>query len=116
MKEVPKSFSCPPGQSLHKYFSNLCIEFRKILEEKGNLEVLQKKMVEIINAAKEMDFLKKRSDVWGKEETDKGMRRLLDEFKRYVRDVESNVERADEKDLLKALEEVERLIKSWEIK
>ena len=116
MKEIPKSFSSSPGQSLHKYFLNLCIEFRKELEEKKELKVLQEKMINIINAAKDMDFLKKRSDVWGKEETDKGMRRFLDEFKRYVSDVESDVEKADEKDLLKALEEVERLVKSLEIK
>lgn len=105
---LPANFSGFPHEELHRYFRNLCHEFKKAIQTSKDSAELQQYMDQFIDYSKQMDWHKKNTGTYHKEEGEKATNKVWDEFKRYA----LNLEKANPQDLLDALTEVERLIKS----
>ena len=105
---LPANFSGYPHEELHRYFRNLCHEFKKAVQTSKNSLELQQHMDQFIDASKQMNWHQKNTGVYHKEEGAKATDKVWAEFKRYV----LNLDKANPQDLLDALEEVEQLIKS----
>jgi hypothetical protein len=105
---LPANFSGSPHEELHRYFRNLCHEFKKMVKTSKKSLELQQQMDQFIDTSKQMDWHHKNTGVYHKEAGDKATNKVWTEFKRYV----LNIETANPQDLLDAIGEVERLINS----
>lgn len=105
---LPANFSGYPHEELHRYFRNLCHEFKKAVQTSKNSLDLQQQMDQFIDASKQMDWHHKNTGVYHKEEGEKATNKVWVAFKRYVLDLDNT----SPQDLLDALSEVERLVNS----
>ena len=112
---LPSSYSGAPGEEPHHYFRNVCISFKKTLNSSKNIIELQTEMDRFINAAKQMHWHQKNEEIWRKDEGEKAANKVFDEFRRYVKDLESSPEKAVVQDLLDAISNIERLIGNLKI-
>ena len=102
---LPANFSGYPHEELHRYFRNLCHEFKKTIKSSKNSIELQQCMDQFIDASKQLDWHQHNTGVYHKEQGEKAANKVWDEFKRYV----LNLDKANPQDLLDAIGEVERL-------
>lgn len=109
---LPANFSGYSHEDAHRYFRNLCIEFKKTVKSSKNSIELQQEMEQFMDASRQMNWHHKQTGVYRKEEGDKAADKVWAEFKRYVTDLQTDPDSANPQDLLDALGEVERLIKS----
>jgi len=108
--EVPVNFSTNPGQSPHKYFYNLCLQFKKKLNTIKDVDVLEDEMQSLINASKDLNWKEPKHHVYKKSEGEKILDKVFSEFKRYSNDLRSKEKNANAQDLLYALDELKDLI------
>ena len=111
---LPANFEGRPSEEPHRAFRNLCIEFKKLLKDSYNIDELQIKMEEFLNASKEMNWHNKKTGVYHKEEGEKAVGKVWTEFKRYIFGLTSHRNpKVTNQDLIDALSEVERLLRAY---
>ncbi len=103
------------GQNPHKYFHNLCIEFKKILQKSKDPALLEIEMEKLINASKQMKWKTEKKEIWKKDEGEKVLCKVWNEFSRYMQELKKNPKNAVAKDLMDSLWEVERLLASLKV-
>lgn len=116
MNNLPSSFTTRPGQDPHSYFRNLCIEFKKLLKDSKDIDLLQDEMSVIINASKDMKWNENHKKPLKQEVGEKAMAKLWHEFRRYIDALEKSPSKVNHQDLLDAFAEVERLLRNFDIK
>jgi hypothetical protein len=112
---LPANFEGMPGEEPHRYFRNLCIEFKKCIKDSPSIDDLQDKMEDFLNVSKEMNWHNKTSGVYHKEAGDKAVAKVWNEFKRYLFALGSHRGAANPQDLLDSLSEIERIIRALEV-
>ncbi len=116
MQDLPSSFSSLPGKDPHKYFRNLLIDFKKEVKGAVDIEALQQKMQDLINASKEMKYTDPhKKGVFHKPETEKSLNKVWSEFDRYITTIQKNPSKANAQDLLDSISLVQALLKENEI-
>lgn len=116
MKDLPSSFKVPPGQDPHSYFKNLCIEFKKLLKESKDTDLLQNEMVKLINASKDLQWNEDHKKPLKWEAGEKAISKVWDEFKIYINQLSSEKEDYNYQDLLDAIEEIQRMIDNFDVR
>lgn len=111
---LPFNFASPPHQEPHRYFRNLCIEFRKLIHSSKDLEMLEEAMGAFMNASKNMNWHHKDTGVYHKAQGEKVVAKVWTEFDRYIRALKASAETNPE-DLLVALDDVESLIDTFKV-
>jgi hypothetical protein len=112
-KQLPTNFGSMPGQSPHKYFHNLCREFKKILEVNKNPKELEMEMIKFINASKEMKWKEDKHHQFKKPLGSKAVDRFYGELRRYLLQLAKPTSMDPAlQDVLDALEEVIQLVES----
>jgi hypothetical protein len=109
---LPANFSGYPKDELHRYFRNLCIEFKKVIHASKNSDDLLDQMERFMNASKEMDWHHHTTGVYRKDAGEKAVGKVWSEFKRYIHDLQVAPETAVAEDLLDSLAQMEQLIES----
>lgn len=112
---LPNNFASSPGEELHSYFRNLCLEFKKIVKKSKDIDELQIEMEKFINASRDMNWHHKSTGVYHKEEGEKATGKVWKEFKRYLFELLDHPEDANPQNLLDALAEVERLVEALKV-
>lgn len=112
MKELPVNFGMSPGQDYHKYFHNLLIEFKKLLKKSKDISELKAEMNSLINASKTLTWKENRKHGTGEQACSK----VWHEFKRYIESLEKKEPKASAQYLIEAIEEIEILLKNFEVK
>ena len=115
MSKLPSSFSMRPGQDPHNYFRNLCIEFKKVLKQTDDVELLQQEMEKLMNASKEMKWNEKHNIPLKQETGEKAIAKVWHEFQRYMTALEKS-SKVDHQDLLDALDQIEVLLRNFDVK
>ncbi len=113
--ELPANFESPPGKELHRVFRNTCIEFRKLLKNSKDLNELKEEMEKFIGESKQMDWHVKTSAVYHKDEGKKLTDKVLNEFQRYIQDLEPYLNRADPSALIQAIKSMEQFIDNYKV-
>jgi len=108
---LPANFSGPPGEELHRYFRNVCIEFKKMVKTTQDIAELKQEVDRFLDTSRQMNWHHKNTAVYHKDVGDKAVAKVLNEATRYVEALhKNNPKPANSNDLLEALAEVERLI------
>lgn len=112
-KELPANFGSAPGQSPHKYFFNLCHEFKKILQVNKDVKELEVEMMKFINASKEMIWKEDKHHQFKKPMGLKAVDRFYGELRRYLLQLAkpTSIDPVVQ-DVVEALEEVIRLVEN----
>jgi hypothetical protein len=113
--ELPANFESPPGQKPHRTFRNTCIEFKKLILNSKDINELKQEMQNFIEEAKQMDWQRKNTGVYHKDEGTKIVNKVFVEFKRYMGDLEPLLNKADPHGLLSALEAMEMFINDYKV-
>lgn len=103
---LPPSFSGAPGEDIHHYFHNVLLEFKKLIHRSQNIEELEMQMETIINACRDMTWGEENGAICKKSEAEKLFDKLYEEFKRYIEDLQKDLNRANVVDLSFTLQEV----------
>ena len=111
-QEMPYNFSSAPSQSPQKYFYNVCVQFKKQINDGITPEVLEEQMQTLINASKDMIWKEPKHDVWKKQEGEKIVDKIFAEFMRFVKDLREKRETTSSQDLLEALDQLMQMIKN----
>jgi hypothetical protein len=111
---LPVNFSTPPGKEPHRFFRNLCIEFKKLLQSSKDLTKLEAVMGDFLNASKEMNWHNKNTGVYHKAEGDKIVSKVWNEFKRYTLTLQSGTQ-ADPEFVLTAIDDAISLINAMKV-
>jgi hypothetical protein len=114
--ELPVNFESAPGREPHKTFRNTCIEFKKLIKSTKDIGELRQEMQKFIEEAKQMNWQKKNTGVYHKQEGEKLVDKVFSEFKRYMNDLEPYLNKADPHDLLEALEVLVVYINNYQVK
>lgn len=112
---LPYNFAQPPHEEAHRYFRNICRAFIKAINRTAPLDELQEAMLRFLDASKQMHWQHPKTSVYHKEEGEKAVDKVCSEFKRYVGALQSEPQSAQTQDLLDALQEVERLIRNFQV-
>jgi hypothetical protein len=112
---LPANFSENPKEELHRYFRNLCIEFKRVIKSSKDVNQLDAEIQRFIDASKQMNWHHNTSSVYRRDESDKATRKLLAEYKRYVDALKSNQHNANPQDLLDVLAEIEQLVNTLKV-
>ena len=112
---LPASFGSAPGEELHRYFRNACIEFKKLIKATRDIRELQDEMQKIIDVSKQMNWHTKNTGVYHKDGEAKTFDKLFAEFKRYITDLQTKPSTANPSDLVNALDLMEQFIKSYRV-
>jgi hypothetical protein len=116
MNKLPSNFTMQPGQDPHSYFRNLCIEFKKLIKESDDVNLLQNEMETLINASKDMKWNEDHKKPLKQEAGEKAISKLCNEFRRYVDNLRKSSSKANYQDLLAAFSEIERMLNNFDIK
>jgi len=112
---LPANFSEPPAEEPHRYFRNICIQFRKTIKSSKNADELQELMEKFINTSREMNWHPHTSGVYHKDQAEKATDKVWSEFKRYIQELQSEPKKANAQDLLEALAEIEKMIQNLKV-
>lgn len=105
-EEIPVNFSMNPSQTPHKYFYNLCLQFKKSLSKEENINELEEQMQQLINASKDLQWKESKYHIYKKREGEKIIDRIFSEFRRYCKDIREKNESKNLQDILDALEQL----------
>jgi hypothetical protein len=109
-------FTSAPGQDPHKYFRVICKDFIKTIKGTRIIEDLQVDMQKMINASHDLTWKNQSlKDVFKKPLGEKIMDKVFNEFERYINDIKTNPDKANDQYLLDALTEVIKLSESQKI-
>ncbi|HEY2811360.1 MAG TPA: hypothetical protein VGJ00_08240 [Rhabdochlamydiaceae bacterium] len=111
---LPTNFSGRPTEEPHRYFRNVCIQFRKAILSLKDRKQLEEEIENFINASKQMNWHVQSADVFQKNEGEKAVQKVLTESERYYKSI-LNDDPAPNQDLLDALNVVEQLIDSQKV-
>jgi hypothetical protein len=112
---LPTNFSGPPNEELHRYFRNLCIDFRKLVTKTKDTTELAMELERLVNASRQLDWHNKRTGVYHKNEGDKAIHKVWAECQRYIDGLKQKNSDANPQDLLDALSNIESLINSLKV-
>lgn len=112
---LPANYGSAPGEDLHRYLRNGCIEFRKLIKQTRDITELQQAMQTLIDAGKQMNWHQKNDGVYHKGEGEKTFDKVFNEFKRYIGALQTKPSSADPADLLTALDVMEQFVKSYKV-
>jgi hypothetical protein len=110
---LPANFGQNPTEEPHRFFRNVCIQFRKAILSSKNYQMLESEIENFINASKEMNWHVKNSDVYHKDQGEKAVQKVLSECDRYYKSLITDPSSAVAQDLIEALAEVERLVDNF---
>lgn len=108
--ELPENFGKNPTEEPHRFFRNVCIQFKKAIRSSKDYKTLEPEIENFINASKQMNWHLHSDDVYRKDQGEKAVQKVLAECDRYYKMLISDPSSAVSQDLLDSLEEVERLI------
>ncbi|NGX55839.1 MAG: hypothetical protein K1060chlam5_00068 [Candidatus Anoxychlamydiales bacterium] len=114
MNSLPSSFGSDPNMDPRKYFRNLLISFKKEINNSNNLDTLQDQMQSILNAAKDLNYKEHNNARYHKEEAEKALKKVFNEFDRYFTSL-SKKEKTNSQDLLNSIKMVEVLLEEGDI-
>ena len=103
---LPSSFSEPPGEDNHHYFRNVLLEFKKLIHQSQNIDELEMQMERIINASRDISWNEHSKENIKKTESEKILDKLYEEFKRYIEELQKDLNQANIEDLAVTLQEV----------
>lgn len=109
---LPANFTSCPQEDLHHHCRTISAELRKNLKTTKDISELQMAFERYLNIVKHLDWHRKTTSVYHKDEGDKAANKLVKEFNRYLEALETNHEQAVPQSLLHALAEIEQLIQS----
>lgn len=104
---LPPSFSGTPDEEQSHYYRNVCLEFEKVIKSDASLDRLHQEMERFLNASKEVHWPHHTDDKYHKDVVEKAVSKVVAEFRRYVKMKESEPEKAQNEDLLRALKLVQ---------
>lgn len=107
---LPANFGGSPQEDLHHHYRNICIEFKKNINTSKEIETLDEELDKFINISKEVSWDRKSSDIYRKDWAEKAVNKVINEFRRYEKEIQNNRNKANPKDLLNAISEIEHLI------
>lgn len=113
---LPPQYTGQPGEEQHHYYRNVCLSLKKAIKNTTEPEELTMHMERFLNASREVAWPHSTSSVYHKDEAEKAVQKVVTEFKRYLKDLEANSEKAYPEDLLNALSIVESLIDQLKIR
>ena len=112
---LPANFSGVPQEQLHHHFRTVCVEFKKIIKSSKEINELDVQMDRFINICKEMNWQSKNADVYRKNEAEKAVNKIVNEYRRYIKALQTDSENAIAQDLTAAISEVESLLHSSKV-
>lgn len=112
---LPFNFAGAPGEELHRFFRNVCIECKKTIEATTDISQLDSQIDRLIDTGKQMDWHHKNSGKYHKDEGEKAIVKVLTEYQRYKKALEGRQNPANKQDLIAAISEVQRLIDSLKV-
>lgn len=115
MKEISPSFCGAPGESPHHYYRNVVLEFKKVLLHSKDLDQLLIVMEKLLNASKDMTWKSNKPGVWKKEEGEKAIGKLFQEFKRYLGAFNSDSSKANPQFLIDVLDEIKSELDRYDV-
>jgi hypothetical protein len=107
---LPNNFAQAPHEEPHRFFRNVCIQFRKVILTTKEHKQLEPEIENFINASKQMNWHLKPSETFRKDAGEKALQKVLTECERYYKALIADPSSATSQDLLDALSEVQRLI------
>jgi hypothetical protein len=113
---LPPSFSGMPMREQYRYFRNVCIDFRKAIKSTEDPEVLSEQLDRFIGASRSVPWPHEHSEIYHKDKAEQATQKVVNEFRRYLADLEGNSETANPEDLLTALSNVEDMIDSLKVR
>ena len=90
-------------------------EFKKAVQKSRDPMLLEIEMEKLINASKEMTWKTKKKEIRKKDEGEKALCKVWNEFSRYIQALKKNPKNAEAMELMDALSEIERLIESLQV-
>ncbi len=111
---LPTNFG-KPGEELHRFFRNTCIEFKKLVHSTRDIDLLQEEMQKFIDVSRQMDWHHKTTGVYHKDEGEKLADKVYAEFKRYIEALQETPEQANPSDLLLTLDLMEQMVNSFKV-
>ncbi len=100
-----------PGESLHKYYLNLCYDFKKKIETTRDPSELEERMVTLINASRDLDWRETKHSKYKKPEAEKIFNHFINELARYTTNLREG-HKTETQDLLDSLDELILLLES----
>ncbi len=111
---LPKNFCAKPGESNHKYYLNLCYDFKKKIENTRDPSDLEEEMQTLINASRDLDWRESKHTVYKKSESEKIFSHFIKELARYTTNLREGHLPASQ-DLIDSLDELILLLESRRI-
>jgi hypothetical protein len=112
---LPANFSKGPDEGPHRFFRNVCLHFKKIVQTTKDYRQLEPEIENFINASKEMNWHIKTGDVFRKNAGEKAVQKVLSECDRYYKTLISDPDSATTQGLLDSLSNLEQLIDSFQV-
>lgn len=113
---LPPSFSGMPVEEQCHYYRTVCIEFKKVIKSSKNVAELQEQIDRFLSASREVQWPDHTSGSYHKDEVEKAVQKVANQFRRYVQTLEKEPEKAQHEDLLNALILVETQIDQLKIR
>jgi len=112
---LPANFAKAPDEGPHRFFRNVCLHFKKVVQTTKDYKQLELEIENFINASKEMNWHVKTGDVYRKNAGEKAVQKVLSECDRYYQTLLSDPNSARAQDLLDALSNLEQLIDNFQV-
>jgi hypothetical protein len=109
---LPANFTGGPQETLNHHCRNVGLEFKKTIKSSKDASELKMELERYINVINNLDWHEKNSNVYRKKESEKAINKINKEFERYIKDLESDQQKANPQNLLDAIAEMEQLTQS----
>lgn len=113
---LPPSFNGMPIEEQSHYYRNVCLEFKKTIQTSKDPELLLEQVDRFLSASREVQWPHETSAKYHKDEAEKAVQKVANEFRRYLHELEGDPEKAQNVDLLNALKIVESLIDQLKVR
>jgi hypothetical protein len=106
---LPPSYVGALNEEQHHFYRNVCVDLKKAIKSSQDCNLLREKMDRFLNASREVAWPHHTSETYRKDQAEKAMQKVANEFKRYVTDLENGTG-ANPQNLLEALSRIEGMI------
>lgn len=106
---LPANFAGCPKEEIHHLCRKAASDLKKILKTSKDTTELRMEMERYMSLIKNLDWHRKPSDVYRKDDAEKSAQRMVKEFDRYVTDLQSNKD-ANSQDVINSIQIMEKLI------
>lgn len=100
---LPPSYSGMPGEGQYHYYRNLCQELKKVIHASKEPEVLKQEVEKFINASRQVQWPHEPSETYHGDKSEKAVQKVVNEFLRYIKDLETEPGKAQYEDLLNSI-------------